>query len=294
MFLLLVVVLGMSCKEDFFESVVDVQIPPHETQMTVSAHFNDVLDSEYFVFLNTSLGILDSNNIQPIFNATVEMYEENNLVEIHEERTRIKLKHIPFKKDNNYELLLTHEKYGTVKGLQVAPSKVPIISATYNERKAVDRYGERGEEVSITFQDPLGEKNYYEVLVLADIAERIEDTVAIRSNVQLYESPIDPFLEEAFSKLLFTDAAFDGKEYTMKFILFVEDRYGFSETVKVQRLKIYLLSTTQDYYSYWTSLQTYFDNRDNIFSEPTNVFENVEGGLGIFTVGTGDVTVVEF
>jgi len=66
-----VLIFGVSCKKDFFESIVEVEIPAHQTQLAISAHFNEVLDSVYPIFINNSLSILDSKNIQPIFDAKV-------------------------------------------------------------------------------------------------------------------------------------------------------------------------------------------------------------------------------
>ena len=59
-------------------------------------------------------------------------------------------------------------------------------------------------------------------------------------------------------------------------------------------LNILLLSITPDYYNYWKSVESHYENRNNPFAEPTNVYENVEGGIGIFTIGTGDVFTIEF
>jgi len=294
-----VVLLLLGCKEDFFDSVVDVKVPVHQPQPTVFANFNEEASAAYITFVSHSLGILDSNSIEPLNDARIILYEEAEpyiLFDLeyrdgrplfYEGRKR------NFKPNTPYTLKIDSPEYGSLEGTQIVPSKVDIINATYNERKAVDRYGDRGEEVTITFRDPAGEKNFYEVFVLADFKLSGIDSI-IGENVLINDSPIDPIIQEAQGKQIFSDVSFDGKEYTMKFVVFIEDERVFTEREELAKLKIYLLSNTQDYHSYWTSLDTYFDNKDNIFAEPTNVYENVEGGIGIFTIGTGDVFNIEF
>ncbi len=55
---------------------------------------------------------------------------------------------------------------------------------------------------------------------------------------------------------------------------------------------IYLLHTEESYYLYHKSLENY-DRGDNPFSEPTPVFSNITGGLGIFTSYTVDSVILK-
>jgi hypothetical protein len=52
-------------------------------------------------------------------------------------------------------------------------------------------------------------------------------------------------------------------------------------------LKVYLLNTDKSYYDYHRSLGNY-DSGDDPFTEPSPVFSNVNGGLGIFAAYTVD------
>ncbi len=289
----------IGCKENFFESVVEVSLPEHQPRLSVFATFNEEVSTSYLAFVSHSLGILDSSSIEPVSDAQVVLYEADRAFIPFKLETRTSNRQFyeginrAFKPNTNYTLKIESPTYGTLEGSQTVPSKVPIIKATYNDRKAVDQYGDRGEEVTVTFQDPPGEKNYYEVFVLAEFGIEGIDSI-IADNVLIHDSPADPIIEEAQGKLIFSDASFDGKKYTLKFVVFIEGETFFTDTEKLSQLRIFLLSNTQDYHSYWTSIDAYYDNRDNIFAEPTNVYENVEGGIGIFTIGTGDVFKIEF
>ena len=55
-------------------------------------------------------------------------------------------------------------------------------------------------------------------------------------------------------------------------------------------LKVYVIKSEKSYYLYHKSLEDYNDG-ENPFAEPTPVYSNVEGGLGIFTSYTMDSLV---
>ena len=76
-FLLLLFLL--SCKKDFFDSAVDIELPTHTPQLTVAAHFNNQ-GSAYVVDVRHSLGILDSTSIRMVEDATVQLFENKQVV----------------------------------------------------------------------------------------------------------------------------------------------------------------------------------------------------------------------
>lgn len=55
-------------------------------------------------------------------------------------------------------------------------------------------------------------------------------------------------------------------------------------------LKVYLLNTGKPYYLYHKSLENYNDG-ENPFAEPTPVYSNIEGGLGVFSAYLVDSVV---
>lgn len=304
----LLVLLFSSCKENFFDSIIDVKVPEHEPQLTVTAHLFDG-NPDQWIFVNHSRGILDSAEIQPVTNAEVELYEGDNLITTnflftpYEERSeygRYISDSISFISGSTYTLKVKSSEFGNLESTQVAPTKVKINTATYEKEGTIDRYGERVDEVSIEFDDPQGEKNYYTVSVNGAYLFENNDTSFIIPNWGLYDTPVDPILEEASGILLFSDATLDGKNYTLKFGTFAEEPRSYptmnGERIegKLLGLTVSLTSVSQDYYSFWKSMETFEANQDNFFAEPTNVYENIEGGIGIFTINKRDEYVIEF
>jgi hypothetical protein len=56
-------------------------------------------------------------------------------------------------------------------------------------------------------------------------------------------------------------------------------------------LKVYLLNTCKPYYQYHKSLENYNDG-ENPFAEPTPIYSNIEGGLGVFAAYLVDSAVI--
>ena len=120
----------------------------------------------YYVELNHTLGVLDTAMYEVVNDATVILLEGNTTIATFE----------PLSDDGNgyiasdifllpqkeYTLRATSPVYGIVEATQQLPTKVMIIDATYEANGAVDRYGERGDEVTIQFKDLAEEKNYYQ------------------------------------------------------------------------------------------------------------------------------------
>ncbi len=303
---LLLLLLFASCKENFFDSIIEVEVPEHKPQLTVTAHLFDGNPLQW-IFVNHSRGILDSAEIRPVTNAVVDLYEGNNLIKnfsFLEDDTRdgygvYATDPILFTPGTTYTLKVQSTEYGNVESTQTAPSKVLINTATFEKEGTIDRYGDRADEISIEFDDPKGEKNYYAVSVTGTYLFEGKDTSILIPNWGIYDTPVDPIIEEASGVLLFSDATLDGKNYNLKFAAFTEEPSftlpdGEWIEGELLELTVTLSSVSQDYYSFWKSMNTFEDNQDNFFAEPTNVYENVEGGIGIFTLNTYDDYVIEF
>jgi hypothetical protein len=81
------------------------------------------------------------------------------------------------------------------------------------------------------------------------------------------------------SGLSFTDAIFDGKEYTIK--VFFSKHY-YSETNEEVNYEVFLYSMSRASHLYKISSASQSSTEDNPFSQPVQVFSNVNHGMGIF------------
>jgi len=154
------------------------------------------------------------------------------------------------------------------------PQAVQITSTLIREDNGVIDFGERTDQAELTFTDPAGVDNYYEVAIF--IIERFEDEM-YPSNV--YTMTFDPNLKEGFGdSFLLTDETFDGKEYK---ILLDYDSYWQDN----QNIEVYAVfrTVTRDYYLYALSAHNQESAEDfGFFAEPVSIFSNIENGLGVF------------
>jgi hypothetical protein len=124
--------------------------------------------------------------------------------------------------------------------------------------------------VNVYFTDIQGEKNYYRLIC-----------ELITYNLKTFKAPF--ILRLSGPEIdYFTDKGRDGMR--SKFELNV---VGVNQKADSAFLKVYLLNTDKSYYDYHRSLGNY-DSGDDPFTEPSPVFSNVNGGLGIFAAYTVD------
>ena len=300
---LLLCFLLFSCNENFFESTTIIEIPEHQPQMVLRANFSSPFGEEYgyYVRLSHTLGILDTTDIQEITDATITLLEEEQTIAVFEKVDESDYyfysEGFVLSPHNTYTLQALSPTFGEVKVTQQLPSKVTIVDASYEENGAVDRYGERGDEINIQFQDPGGEQNYYRVHVSATVPFEGPDTSFVQDNWYGGSiSPVDPLIDD-LNSLYLTDASFDGEKYTTRISVQLIEAgwYTIEDATNLAPVKIsvHLSSISKDRYLFEKTLFTYRENEDNPFAEPVVVHENIEGGSGIFTLSFTDEFSIE-
>lgn len=288
----------ISCGEDFFESITEIEVPEHEPQLVMRAYFSATYGEEYgyYIRLGHTLGILDTTEYQEVNDATITLYEEGVLKtkfeKTEEDSYWYQAENIGLVEGENYTLKVNSPSYGSIEATQKLPKKIPIISATYEADAAVDRYGNRGDEITLQFQDPAGEKNYYTVSVITTLRFEGPDTSFVSHNWTAgFVSPVDPLLED-FNQLYLTDASFDGETYTTRFSLDLFKagtiEIGGAKNLTPEKLNVRLASISKDWYLFQKTLFAFRENKDNPFAEPVVIHGNVEGGSGIFLLSITD------
>ncbi|MEM6318154.1 MAG: DUF4249 domain-containing protein [Bacteroidota bacterium] len=288
----------VSCSEDFFDSITEVEIPEHEPRLSVTATFNNNIRKQR-VFVNYSVGILDdSPNARRVPDADVRLFEDGVLRNTftyfsrmdgnsNEEVGWFESDDLEFLPEKEYTLVANSDTYGQATASQQLPTEVPINNLTFKENGAVDIYGDRGNEVTLEINDPAGEENYYSISALVFYRFEDQDTKALIGE-PVPVSPVDPILEDLNSGIFLNDASFNGEAFTLRAAVFFEKeegQLGFNYR-RAERIRIVLSSISKDRYLFEKTLSNYYDNRDNPFAEPVIVHENVEGGSGIFTLTT--------
>jgi hypothetical protein len=158
--------------------------------------------------------------------------------------------------------------------------------------KTTDKYGMSvsilNAKISIT--DFPGEANYYRLLYLY---EAYRPGFPHTKNISIKDvvEPVIPGVAEYNpwqNDHVSNDAGRDGKKFIIRSIEFQPVHLDYEGSSPDSAfLRVYLLSTDKPYYDFHKSAEN-FSLGDGPFTEPTLLYSNVSGGLGIFASYTLD------
>lgn len=283
LFILPFIFLLASC-EDFFESTVEIDIPEHESRLTLTSRFS-LEDTLLSVHLSKSLGILSNESYPVVTDGKVELYENGSLLTTFDYVSQ----------NGFYQALLPQGtlKSGATYRLEAAaggqqiyaeqkmPQKPELLSASFEKEGTIDEFGDRADEIKIELKDRSGESNYYMVRAYEVLNYNGQ---TLLNDLSLYS--FDPLLIYGWDDngnyrepLLFSDAAFEGRQYEMQLHTYTYDDGANSEGILIRLFEI-----TRERYLFLNTFYQYYYNEDNPFAEPVNVFDNIEDGYGIFSV----------
>lgn len=172
-----------------------------------------------------------------------------------------------------------------ISGRDFIPKLVPFTIASTSSVK--DSYDQSigGLECVLKFKDPAETNNFY--IITYNVTDFLEadDKIGWTQQGGWMKSD-DPAIEKNYyhqgllytgSRFIFSDKYFDGKEYSLPVQFFMGHNSGSRKD-----LNIYLLSISEQYYKYITSLIKQTENNDDYYAEPTQVYNNIENGFGVF------------
>ncbi|MFZ2901115.1 MAG: DUF4249 domain-containing protein [Saprospiraceae bacterium] len=274
---------------DFFNQIVDIDIPEHEPVLAVSGHFR-AQDSTLTVYVSRSVGILDPVAFDTIAieGASVTVLRDGQPWQTLPDKGagyyRLNLDGPLGDSPSTYSLRVSAPGYSDATAEQTMPSKVDITSTAYQPEGGVNPDGLKTNTLTVEFQDPAGEDNYY----LLEAFVTIPDTFG-GFEYNLCLATEDVLAESYNCGLLFRDGPIDGKSYALKtyFLDNVHEISGATVTVR-------LFSISRDRYLFLRTLDLYYNAQDNPFAEPVVVHDNIEDGVGIFTVGAVAERVFSF
>ncbi|NOZ47161.1 MAG: DUF4249 domain-containing protein [Chlorobi bacterium] len=226
------------------------------------------LSKTYFPYESILLNNFEIDNIS---RANVKFYEKNNFIgnAVFNDAGYYTINYKP-KESNLYRIEISTDEFIEVKSTTKIPGKVPI-----DKIEIVNDISENDVNDStihklyykLFFNDPVNETNYY----LFDIPK-----MSYQSN----DPVIGTYDWSSGNKIffIFEDILFNGSEYALNFWFEVNEIYFKTE--------IRLYSINEDFYKYLASynLKQEVEDEDNLIPlvEPVSIYENIEGGLGIF------------
>ncbi len=269
--LLASLMLFTTCKSDFFEQVVDIEIPEHNPLLTVSSYLVSG-DSVVSVYVSYSLGILDTAKRVNLKNAKVLLLKNTvPLAQIPYSTKQFYSIKLPKTKPidkGEYELYVSAPGYQQVSSKQIMPEAAPILNSKFEKKAAINRDGEKVDLLTIDFEDLPGVKNYYAVQAQLQISPT--------EKFPLQLDAIDPISEKLDRHVLLKDDSFDGKKYSWRLGSRIEAPKG-------AKLIIQLQTITKDKYLFLKSIHLNEAADDNPFAEPVLIHSNIYNGFGIFS-----------
>lgn len=220
-----------------------------------------------------------------------------------------------------YKLVVSHPNYKTVTCETTIPVPIKIEGIDTTTNTSVSNgYSSSEFLIKIRFKDPQGEKNYYRLVYkslsgmaitkiktsngFSDTIQISEQTVG--TNISSNDPIINPSEEDANDFLfgspsntynLFTDDYLEGKEYELSF--YISSYYITLNTSKIDtsigeffKLDVELQSITREAYLYMKSVNAYNYYNGDLFSEPVQVFTNIENGIGIFAGYSSSLKII--
>jgi Domain of unknown function (DUF4249) len=305
-FLILSSFLYSSCSEDSFTQVVEIDPPAFDKQMTLHLLLSDK-DSFNQVQLGQNFGILENVPDDKWFlkNGSIEIFENNLSVLKYTENNDLGYTFYNtlvapnlFSAGKTYELRVKHPDFEDVTATQKMPSELIVEYARYRENAGTSNDPDLTplEAIDVLINDKAGEKNYYEMEVLASYPQlqpRIDSLTGgyiydqltgqlIYDTIGYYEYAAYPESSEDINavfgtgnSLLISDKDFDGQKYKFSF-----RKYRSGD----KKFLVYVRSITEETYQYSASTKRKSDAEDNPLAEPVNSFSNLKGGIGIFAL----------
>jgi hypothetical protein len=295
-FLLFLISLYLGSCTGFFDSEIELPTPDHDPVLAVSSFITSSDTSQVVARVTRTYGLFeDRPNNDLLYGATVKLFENGELLF---EFDTLNLGTVNYGANfigafggfgNTYTLEVSHPEWGTATAEQTMPEPVPLQEFEFRELPPNIFSGTTG-ELSLTFQDPPGEENYYELVVEEVCTYTFIDYYG-QEVTEEYRGPVffeteftnDPNISRGynFEGLLVSDRNFDGQTFTLK----PRFLYCLPEDGTVdpsEQFIIHWRTVTKDYFNYSISLNDNLNAQNNPFAEPVSLYNNVENGVGAF------------
>lgn len=185
------------------------------------------------------------------------------------------------------------------------PQPVEIIQWNLDRIGFFDENGLIYSRVSLLFNDPPGQKNFYEIVVTdvscqydANCYSKVVTFEPFITSEPHYPSPVMVHLPKP-NRLLFTNQTFQGEQCNINFYYFPgqEVSPGSHITLTGGFIAIQLRHVTEEYYKHFsTMLQARNQRLEDPFhgmGEPINIYSNITNGLGVFAGFNNSVVEVQ-
>lgn len=278
-FILLAIAFSFTSCENFFETTLELDPPPFEKQLVLIAHLKTGTDG-FQVYVTENFGILDDEQIPTLTDPKIEFTING---QAYDDYVRTKddngflfsfdFSNVDLQPGDVCRMMVSHAGFPIAISTQTVPPRVEITNIKFVENGGLDTEGSEKSKVDVSFSDPSG-KNFYETVVKANNPMSWYE--------YYYTSLNEPGASEGLNyyDVIFNDLAFEGKQKDLSLLI----NRTFENQAREFEIAVIWRSATEDYYKYVRTAKVYYDSNDNPFATPSDVYSNVDGGLGIFYI----------
>lgn len=274
-----VVVTLISC-----ETVIEMKLPEQPPKIVLNSFFNP--DSIIMLHLSKSQFVLNSQEIKPITDADVTLYENGSYIGrfTHINKGFYSLHGFYPKIGAQYTVNVSANGLKSVEAKDIIPFK-PIIDRV--EISSSFYEGQNYKDFIIYIKDNANEENYYTLDLFGKRFEYIYDTITYNVadsfvvTERIYYTSQDLVFQDqgAGPQAIISDNIFNGNTYPLRLsvteFLFDEfNSYSYFEVI----VQLNQVSKAYAQYTLTLSKNRYSDP----FSQPVQVFSNVTNGFGVF------------
>lgn len=264
--LLLLLLLSCACQKIRYED-----FPEHEPLLTVNSFFGT--DSLASVQLYASTAIGEAAFFEGIEGATVEVWEDGQPAgQLHMQKPGYYQADTLYPKaGKTYRLQVSAPGYPTAEAVTSIPAN-PMVEDIQITRSPASTANEPLKRLRLTINDPQGEDFYILKIYLIGSAYDFDGNIPYKLPLFLnFQAPIDEFYTP-FGEV-FSDKTFDGTSHEL---VVDYEIYSDSETY------IQISKANEDLYRYFKTYRAHSNYEEQTFSEPQEVYLNIDGGFGIF------------
>lgn len=271
--------------------------PSNQQQLVVVSNFTP--NNAVQVVVSRLRPILEDDAVSYVMNAQVEIYQGDTFLEELELVEPKASNSIPFYSTTQlqpavnvvYTIRVSAPGYETVTAMSKIPEPIRLRSAELDNYQ-LEELAEEGKwivsyRLKISFEDPIDQRNFYHISLFQQILNiqwgEAGDTLI--TSAELRPIFFDP---QANSKhqiahigggLLLSDEAFDSALAQYDIPLRMELKQG---EEMLGQLFIELRTVSEEYYRYFAALSRQRHSFQSPFSEPVILFDNIDGGQGVF------------
>ncbi len=296
-----------SCED--METVVTVDIPPHESVLVLNSIVDT--DTEIRVFVSHSVGAFEQTTPYCITDAEVLLFENNQFLDTliidlvntdsvwfytNLGESQILMNYytsdiIP-NSGSTYTVKVNHPSYESITASTYIPEDIIVYDIQIDTVTDSEKIG-----LSFSFNDNSSQQNYYRLKASSScmktwidweigdtVEQRYSGSEIIYSNDPSFPSDI-PFEGYTFigNQVVFTDDLFNGQEKQISIDISGQESFEYFKYSDCDTITIQFSTFSDDTHSYYNSLEDHSEKGElGLFGgEVIPVYSNVDNGLGV-------------